>query len=102
MKRLPKSFSLGGNKFTVKTVTPEQMLKLCGGTEAYGLFVPDQCAIYIMVDGRKIKKSVVMQTFWHEFSHALLWSMSHKDYANEKVVDHMGHMLKQLYDTVEH
>jgi len=82
MKRIPKSFQLGGHTIKVEYVADEdEMLKHTNGHPAYGVFLPDTRPI------------------WHEFSHALLWVLGHKDWTNEKVVDPMGHLLKQFNDT---
>lgn len=101
MKRIPSSFQIGSHRFTVKRVSEEEMLQKCGGEEAYGLFLPDTLTIYVVKSSRKLKHSIAIHTFWHEFSHALLWTLSHKDYNNEKTVDLMGHALKQFHDTAE-
>lgn len=65
------------------------------GESCYGLFTPDRLEVLLLRPHRGLKASVVAQTFWHEFSHVLLWAISHKDYANEKVVDAMGNNLAQ-------
>lgn len=100
MKRIPKAFTIGSHRFTVEYKTPRQLAEFAGA-EAYGVFVPDRLALYLEKPSRRLKRSVVVQTFWHEFSHALLWVLSHKDYNNEKVVDALGHALKQFHDTAE-
>lgn len=94
MKRLPKNFQLGSHTFNVKRLAPKEMLRKCEGEEAYGLFVPDELMIYV-IKSPTIKASVIMQTFWHEFAHAALWVMNHDDYANETVVDALGHAIHQ-------
>lgn len=99
MKKIPESFSLGGFTFKVHVVPEDELTKLTDGESAYGVFFPERLAIYLQVPDRKLKKSVIIQTFWHEFSHAVLWVMNHKDYSNEKVVDQLGHMLKQFHDS---
>jgi hypothetical protein len=99
MKKIPESFTLGSFTFKVHVVSEEEMSKVLDGYQAYGVLLTDQLTIYLQKPDRKLKKSIVMQTFWHEFSHAVLWVMNHKDYSNEKVVDQLGHMLKQFHDT---
>ncbi len=79
----------------------EEMVRLTGGQEAYGYFHPDTLSIYILAPTRKLKSSVVMQSFWHEFAHACLWVAHHKAYTDEKLVDSLGHQMKQFHDTVE-
>jgi hypothetical protein len=102
MKRIPKAFRIGAHKFTVKMVDEDEMDRVTEDEACYGMFDSDTLTIYLLKPTRKLKRSVVLQTFWHEFSHALLWVMSHKDFSNETVVDAMGHHLKQAHDTFEH
>lgn len=83
-------------------VTEEELLKVSGGITCYGIFFPDQLTIYLQKPSRQLKKSVVLQTFWHEFSHAMLWVMNHKDWSREPVIDQMGHMLHQFHSTKEY
>jgi hypothetical protein len=106
MKRIPKSFTLGGFTFTVKLVTAEELQKqskLAGveDGEAYGLCVPDTLTIYLLGATKRLNKAVRLQTFWHEFYHAFLWVIGHRDSDNEKVVDACGHHMKQFFDTVQ-
>lgn len=97
MKRIPKSFQLGGHTFTVKLVSDEEM-HLLAGKPAYGLFVPDELTIYLVRPSRKLKKSVVLQTFWHEFFHAMFWVANHR-WSDEKLVDQCGHLTHQMLTT---
>ena len=99
MKKIPTSFSLGGFTFQVHLVPEDELTKLIDGEAAYGVFFPERLAIYLQKPDRKLKASIIIQTFWHEFAHAVLWVMNHKDYSNEKVVDQLGHMLKQFHDS---
>lgn len=101
MKRIPSKFRLGSLEFTVQRVTPEEMRELTEGHDAYGYFVPDTQSIYVLRAGRGCSAALASQAFWHEVGHALLWVMNHKDYTNETVVDHIGHLLKQFHDTAE-
>lgn len=99
MKRIPASFQLGGHTFIVKTVSEEEMFAR-SGKPAYGLFVPDELAIYVLPASRKLKKSVILQTFWHEFFHAALWIANHR-WTDEKLVDQCGHLLHQFFATAK-
>ena len=99
MKRIPKSFQIGAHTYTVKMVDEEEMAEVTDDRDCYGMFDSDTLTIYLLKPSRKLKRSVVLQTFWHEFSHALLWTMNHKDFTNETFVDAMGHHLKQANDT---
>lgn len=100
MKRIPKSFQLGGHTFTVKMVEEEEMLRRTGDQEAYGLFVPDELSVYLLKPSRKLKRSLVLQTFWHEFYHAMFWVANH-DWTNEALVDQCGHLTHQMLTTAK-
>lgn len=101
MKRIPKSFQMGSHTFTVRMVDEDEMDRLVKPHSAYAVFFPDELAIYVRKPARKLKASVVKQSFWHEVGHALLWVQNHKDWTNEKVVDALGHHLKQIHDTAK-
>lgn len=101
VRRIPKAFTIGSHRFTVEYKTAEQLEEIMG-FEAYGVFVPGRLAIYLEKPHKRLKRSVVVQTFWHEFAHALLWVINHKDYPNDTVVDALGHALKQFHDSAEH
>jgi hypothetical protein len=100
MKRIPKSFRMGSHKFDVVRM-PSDELNALAGRDVYALFYPDRLTVYVQKPTRSIKASVLLQSFWHEVAHAMLWVISHKDWTNEKVVDLLGHALKQLHDTAE-
>lgn len=100
MKRIPKSFSLGGHTFTVTMVDEDVMLELTKGYPAYGLFVPDSLAIYLLKPGKTLKREVILQTFWHEWYHAMFWVANHK-WGNEKLVDQCGHLTHQFFQTAK-
>jgi hypothetical protein len=97
--KIPTSFKLGGHTLTVKMVTEDEIFKIARDNHVYGIFIPDSLTIYLQKPTRRLKASVVQQTFWHELSHAILWVMNHKDYSNEKMVDQMGHLLHQFHQT---
>lgn len=99
MRRVPKSFQLGNHTIAVQQVTVDEMARITKDDDCYGYFEPDSLTIYVLRPTRKLKSSVVLQTFWHEVSHAILWAISHKDYGNEKVVDAMGNALAQITTT---
>jgi hypothetical protein len=99
MKRVPKSFKLAGHCFTVKFVDDEEMTKLAG-IEAYGLFRPGELTIYLQHPTKHVKKSVVLQTFYHELFHAIFWVANHQ-WTNEKLVDQCGHLLHQAITSSE-
>lgn len=100
MRRIPSSFQIGSYTFTVERVDDEEMLRLAGQA-AYGLFVPDQLKLFVIKSSRTLKEAVARQAFWHEYAHAMLWTMSHREYGNEKVIDHIGHCLKQTMESAK-
>lgn len=100
MKRIPKSFGLAGQRFDVKFVDDEEMERRAGAP-AYGLFVPDELTIYLVRPRRALKRSVILQTFYHELFHAIFWVANHK-WTDEKLVDQCGHLLHQAVMTAEY
>ena len=100
--RIPSAVTLGSHRFTVRRVSPEALEKRAG-CPAYGLFLPESQEILVIDQGKRggPSASLCAQTYYHELAHALLWTLNHKDYLNEKVVDQLGHLLKQAHDTAE-
>lgn len=91
--RIPKSFMLGGQTFTVEYVS-----ELGQSQDALGICAPDRGTIllqntqpgYIMSGGR------LEQTYLHELTHAILHTMAESDlYGNEKFVDVFATFLHQ-------
>ncbi len=101
MKRIPKSFKLMAHTITVQLIEEEELERRAGGVPAYGLFVPGELTIYLQNPNRKCKRSVVLQTFYHELFHALFWVANHQ-WTNEKLVDQCGHLLHQAVSTAEY
>ncbi len=97
--KIPTSFQLGAHTFKVTVVTEEQMLKRLGGKAAYAVFFPDSQEILVLERTRGLSESLRAQSFYHELSHALLWTANSRDYDNERVVDAMGHALVQYLNT---
>jgi hypothetical protein len=100
VKRIPSRFTIGSLTFKVTRATAEEIEKRAGQA-AYGLFLPDSQEILVHKAGRGCSAELARQTFFHEAGHAILWVMGHKDYKNEKVVDQLGHVLKQFADTAK-
>ncbi len=97
MKRIPKSFQLGGYTVTVRQVDA-RLLEQLAGEPCYGLFLPDELSIYLSKPTRALKASVVLQTFFHEMFHAFCWAANHmqdNEEAEERLVDQFGHFLHQ-------
>lgn len=100
MKRIPTSFELGSHTYHVVRLPAADLNKLAG-CEVYALYIPDKLAVFVQEKNKEIAESVLLQAFWHEFSHVLLHCAGHKDWRNEKVVDSLGHLLKQFHQTVK-
>lgn len=99
--RIPKQVTLGSHTFVVRRVSSE-VLERRAGIAAYGLFLPENQEILIIEQGRRGRgpsHSLCLQTYFHELAHAILWTANHRDYVNEKVVDQLGHLLKQAQET---
>lgn len=97
MKRIPSSFTLGGHEFKVVLLSQEEMEDKAEGDDVFGMFVPQELTIYLERPSRKLKSSIVMQTFWHEYFHALFWAAGElKLTGNEKLVDKCGLLTHQM------
>jgi hypothetical protein len=94
MKKIPTSFPLGS--FTIKVVRlpSAEIVKRCG--DVYGQFDPGALTIYLSKPDKNTKASIIYQTFWHEYGHALLWLVAPELYTKEKLADSMGHALAQI------
>jgi hypothetical protein len=68
------------------------------------MFDPNTLTIYLCKwpPRNKGAKQIIFQTFWHEYTHALLWVAMPKYYTNEKLVDSIGHHLAQLHTTAKY
>ena len=86
--KIPKTFLLGGSKWTVEEVSK---LDNCG------LTLRDECSILIR---KELPIQVREQTFCHELIHAIKYAMGDQDH-NEKEVEAMGHLLHQFFKTVK-
>jgi hypothetical protein len=100
MRRIPDSFQIGSLTFKVTRVSAEEMERRAG-SPAYGLYLPDSQEILILSAGNGCSAALAKQSFFHELAHAIFWTMNHKDYKNEKIVDQLGHILKQFVDTAK-
>lgn len=101
--KIPSAVTLGSHRFTVRRLSPAA-LERAVGCPAYGAFLPESQEILVTERGPKKagpSSSLCIQTYYHELAHAMLWTLGHKDYANEKVIDQLGHLLKQSQETAE-
>jgi hypothetical protein len=90
---------MGAHTFHVREVPAEMITKRCGGKAAYAVFFPDTQEILVEAKRRGLSESLRLQSFYHELGHAVLWTANSRDYANERVVDAMGHALLQYQRT---
>lgn len=100
MKKIPKKFQIGS--YTIKVVMLDvATFEKKVSPDAYGMFDPNTLTIYLCKSPPELKgaEQHVFQCFWHEYCHALLFVVWPKLYANEKLVDAMGHSLAQLMRT---
>lgn len=101
--KIPSAVTLGSHRFTVRRVSAESLARVAG-CPAYGVFLPESQEILVIAQGQRRQgpsASLCAQTYYHELAHAMLWVLGHKDFANEKVVDQLGHLLKQSQESAE-
>jgi hypothetical protein len=92
---IPKSFQLCGHQIVVRTV-PKSKWKYKGDVGCW-----DYANLTIeLVAGQQ--PSVAMQTFAHEWAHAMLEMMAHPLARDERFVDQLGHLLQQSVSTFEY
>ena len=102
MKRIPSSFQLGSYTINVVVLEEDAFVKKLGAS-AYGMFDPNTLTIYLVQPPPRNKgaRQIIWQTFWHEYTHALLWVSLPKYYTKEPLVDQIGHCLAQLHTTAK-
>jgi len=95
MKRIPKTFVLGGNEWKVEW--SDTLLK---DHKAYGVTHYDTNTIMLQRPSKKLKMQVVRQVFWHEWFHAAFMTLNRLKLAgDEPLVDQMGHLAAQFFNT---
>lgn len=101
MRKIPAAFTIGAHRWTVKYLTEEEMAAR-GDKDCYGTCYVDELTIYL-VKSKKIKPAILRETFWHEFAHAVLFSVAanRKLWRDENLALALGHALKQFFDTKE-
>lgn len=88
---------MGSLAFRVQELPMAKLKDLVG--ENYAGFLPDSQLILMPQTTAALTEDFREQIFYHELSHAILWTTGSKDYGNELVIDAMGHALKQYMDT---
>lgn len=101
--KIPSAVTLGSHRFTIRRVSGEALARVAG-CPAYGVFLPESQEILVIEQSSRRhgpSASLCTQTYFHELAHAMMWVLGHKDYSNEKVIDQLGHLLKQSHETAE-
>lgn len=97
--KIPKKFKLFGTTYTV--VFDDERLE---HEDSYGLHEAPQTLITLAKAYRGVKYSddFVIDSFYHEKAHALLYSMGEfKLNKNEKFIEVLGKLLRQSDETAE-
>jgi hypothetical protein len=92
---LPYKFKLGHQQYEVRPCYT--------GTSKSGWVYPGVAFMEIAISNRKgVRKPKDIQlTFWHEATHAILYSMGHPLWNDEKFVTAFSKRLVQLINTAE-
>lgn len=92
---IPYKFKLGHQQYHV---TPCHT-----GISKTGWLFPGAAYMEIAISDRKglRKPQAIQQTFWHESTHAILYSMGHPLWKDEKFVTEFSKRLVQLINTAE-
>lgn len=97
--QIPKKFELGGTMYTVELVRHTKP-KGTMGTIYY-----ESCRIEIATNSgrtnRSFKQEEIVDTFWHEVTHAILRDMKHPQWDDEDFIDGFSKRLTQLVTTAE-
>ena len=96
MKKIPNTFTLGGQDFTVihGNVTSEGNLGLTD-------FLHNKIIVKSHYNGKPYNKQQQEQCFYHELTHAILFIMNENELnSNEQFVDIFGQFLYQYMRTV--
>lgn len=95
MRTIPKKFDLMGH-----TIEVHYSPTLVDDFDAYGISIFARNTIMLQTPNRKYTRSHIMQTFWHEVSHFMMYYMGEEDLNhNEKFVDLLGQCLHQVNKT---
>jgi hypothetical protein len=103
MKRIPKSFQLLGHTVTVRIVSKrdwEALIEEVDDEENMdeadvGYWIPGDDLIVI----KRQPKAMMLHTFYHELTHAVLYYMNSPLWTDEIHVDNFGGLLAQAMDT---
>ena len=95
--KLPKKFKVGGVDYTVKQV------EHCGNYDNFGFCFPQGIIeIANQAGGYKVSESKKMQTFLHELTHAILFTMKKEELNDdESFVNTFSSFLNEAINTME-
>ena len=91
--KLPKKIRVGKRLYTVNQMKQLDTKGIMGEVD-YELRRID-VATHSSLSGRRFKREDVMDTFWHELTHAILKDMNHPYEANEKFVANFSSRLNK-------
>lgn len=95
--KIPKRFNLGPHVWTVKIVPQSHPVLLSeDGESLAGCCVEYEQVIFLEQVSKGFSKSSQVQTFWHEFYHALFHTLNRSALnEDEMLVDNCGTMTAQ-------
>lgn len=92
MKSIPSKFSLFG-----QTITVQLESGFAKDHECYGKWIPSKNLILLQEPNEDYADDVILQTFWHESTHAMLDLLGYGDWSeNERFVEQMGQSIYQI------
>lgn len=97
MRKIPSSFQLLGH-----TITVEMREDLQEQADCWGRWTPHKHLIELQVPDKKngITYSFIVQTFWHEVTHAILDNVGQSELSgDEGLVDLIGQCIYQVLKT---
>lgn len=98
--KIPSSF-----KILNTTITVEFDDSYCNRKEVYGVYIEldDKIILCKKYAGKRLKLELIIETFYHEKTHAILSAMGEKElFRNEKFVDIFARLLRQSEKTAEY
>ena len=95
MRVVPKHFDIMGQRINV-----EQFPNFSREHECYGKWLPARNVIQLQQADENHSNDVVLQTFWHEATHAYLDILGYGEWSsNEVVVEQIGQCIYQILKT---
>ena len=82
---IPRRIKVGRKTYHVDVIEAMKQRRLQGRV-TYGTCLI-QIGRHSNLNGRRYTGDEVRETFWHELTHAILYEMGHRLYADEKFVD---------------